>query len=111
MHLPKTTADRRGSVASTAIRLAWEVVRTQLSPTDEPMRKLHSVIPTAMLAGLLLGMFVRWWAVPIVGLGWATAIVVVDPSSLIEGALLGAVNAAVGVLVALAVRRAFETAP
>jgi hypothetical protein len=63
------------------------------------------VIPTAIVAGLILGVWIRWWAVPIVALGWAVAIAFADPSSALGGALLGAVNGAVGVALALVLRR------
>jgi hypothetical protein len=63
------------------------------------------VIPTAIVAGLILGVWIRWWAVPIVALSWAVAIAFADPSSAIGGALLGAVNGAVGVAFALVLRR------
>jgi hypothetical protein len=41
------------------------------------------VIPTAIVAGLILGVWIRWWAVPIVVLGWAVVIAFADPSSAI----------------------------
>jgi hypothetical protein len=63
------------------------------------------VIPTAIVAGLVLGLWIRWWAVPIVALGWAVVIALADLSSAIGGALLGAVNGAVGVAFALVLRR------
>lgn len=74
------------------------------------------VIPTAIVAGLILGVWIRWWAVPIVALGWAVvigdrpqdppvAITFADPSSAIGGALLGAVNGGVGVAFALILRQ------
>jgi hypothetical protein len=67
------------------------------------------VIPTAIVAGLLLGLWIRWWAVPIVAVGWAVVIAFGHaPSALaVGGGLFGAVNAAVGVMFALALRRAF----
>jgi hypothetical protein len=48
------------------------------------------VIPTAIVAGLLLGVWIRWWAVPIVALRWAVVIAFGDPSSALEGGLFGA---------------------
>jgi hypothetical protein len=62
------------------------------------------VIPTAILAGLLLGMWIRWWAIPVVGIGWAIVVAFIDPSAALAGAALGAANALVGVLVALGLR-------
>jgi hypothetical protein len=61
-----------------------------------------------MLAGLLLGVWIRWWTVPIVALGWAVVIAFGHPPSALGGGLFGAVNGAVGVLVALGLRSAFE---
>ena len=66
------------------------------------------MIPTAILAGLLLGVWIRWWAVLAVALGWAVVIAFNDPSSVLGGGLLGAVNAAVGVVLALGLRRVLE---
>jgi len=64
------------------------------------------VIPTAILAGLVLGLWVRWWAIPLVAVGWAVVIaLVVDPSSALGGGLLGAVNGLVGVLPAVGLRK------
>jgi hypothetical protein len=62
------------------------------------------VIPTAILAGLLLGLWIRWWAIPVVGLGWAIVIAFIDPAVVLAGAALGAANALVGVLIALGLR-------
>jgi hypothetical protein len=66
---------------------------------------LFVVIPTAILAGLLLGVWIRWWAVLVVGVGWAIVIGNLDPTAALGAGLLGAVNAVVGVLVALGLRR------
>jgi hypothetical protein len=63
------------------------------------------VIPTAILAGFLIGLWLRWWAVPIVGVGWAVVILFIDPSKVLAGGILGALNGFVGVLAALGVRR------
>jgi hypothetical protein len=69
------------------------------------------MIPTAIVAGLVLGLWIRWWAVPIVAVGWAVVIaLVVDPSSALGGALLGAVNGLVGVLPAVVMRRLVDGA-
>jgi len=64
------------------------------------------VIPTAIATGFLLGAWIRWWAVPIVALGWVVVIAFGDPSSAVGGGLFGAANGAVGVAFALALRRA-----
>ena len=70
------------------------------------------VIPTAILAGLVLGLWLRWWAVPIVAAAWAVVIVfVADPTSALGGVLLGAANALVGMLLAVGLRRLFDLAP
>ena len=69
------------------------------------------MIPTAILAGLVLGLWLRWWAVPIVAFAWAVVIVLVaDPTSAVGGALLGAANALVGVLPAVGLRKVFDLA-
>jgi hypothetical protein len=68
------------------------------------------MIPTAILAGLLLGMWIRWWAIPVVAVGWAIVIgLVIDPGVALAAGLLGAANAFVGVLPALAIRRLAKT--
>jgi hypothetical protein len=66
-----------------------------------PTGILILVIPTAILAGLLLGLWIRWWAIPVVGVGWAVVIAFVDPSAALAGAALGSVNAAVGAAAAV----------
>lgn len=69
------------------------------------------MIPTAILAGLVLGLWLRWWAVPIVAVAWAVVIVLVaDPTSALGGVLLGAANALVGVLLAVGLRKLFDLA-
>ena len=69
------------------------------------------MIPTAIIGGLLLGLWLRWWAIPIVAVGWVLMIAaVLDLSSAPAAALLGAVNAAVGVLFAVAFRKLFAVA-
>lgn len=69
------------------------------------------MIPTAILAGLVLGLWIRWWAVPIVAVGWAVLVVlVVDPASVLGAGLLGAVNGLVGVLPAVGLRKLFDPA-
>jgi hypothetical protein len=73
-----------------------------------PRETLGVVIPTAIVAGLILAVWIRWWAVPIVALGWAVVIAFADPSYAIGGALLGAVNGAVGVAFALVSRRVLD---
>jgi hypothetical protein len=69
------------------------------------------MIPTAILAGLVLGLWLRWWAVLIVAVAWAVVILVVaDLSSALGGGLLGAANALVGVLPAVGLRKLFDLA-
>ena len=69
------------------------------------------MIPTAIVSGLVLGLWVRWWAVPIVALAWAVVIAfVAGPIGALGGALLGAVNAFVGVLSAVGLRKLFDIA-
>jgi hypothetical protein len=65
------------------------------------------VIPTAILAGFAIGLWIRWWAVPVVAVGWAVVMVFIDPSSAFAGGLLGALNGLVGVLPAIGLRRLF----
>jgi hypothetical protein len=61
-----------------------------------------------MIAGLVLGLWLRWSAVPIVAVGWAGVIAFGHPSSWLGGALLGAVNGAVGLAFALVLRRVLD---
>lgn len=69
------------------------------------------MIPTAILAGLVLGLWLRWWAVPVVAVAWAVVIVfVADPTSALGGVLLGAANAIIGVLPAVGLRKLFDLA-
>jgi hypothetical protein len=63
------------------------------------------VIPIAIEAGFLLGLWIRWWAVPVVAVGWLVLIAFLDPSIALASGALGAVNALVGVLPAVALRR------
>jgi len=72
---------------------------------------MRYVVPTAIVAGMVLGFFVRWWAMPLVAVAWS--LVVVDSGAArdwLSGLLVGAANALVGVLVALLVRRLARTA-
>jgi hypothetical protein len=63
------------------------------------------VIPTAIVAGFALGLWIRWWAVSVVAVGWFVVMILIDPSSAVAGGLLGALNGLVGVLPAIGVRR------
>jgi hypothetical protein len=63
------------------------------------------VIPTAIVAGLVLGVWLRWWAVPIVAFGWAVVIAYGEPSYALGGGLFGVVNGAFGVVFALGLQR------
>jgi hypothetical protein len=62
------------------------------------------VIPTAILAGFVIGLWIRWWAVPVVAVGWAVVIGFIDPGSALSAGLLGALNGLVGASAALGVR-------
>jgi hypothetical protein len=62
------------------------------------------VIPIAIEAGFVLGLWIRWSAWPIVAVGWLLLIAFLDPSIGLAGGALGAVNALVGVLPAVALR-------
>ena len=58
-----------------------------------------------MIAGLVLGLWVRWWAVAVIAVGWAIVIAFGEPSSWLAGGLFGAANGAVGVAFAVLLRR------
>ncbi len=62
--------------------------------------------PTVQQSRLLLGLWIRWWAVPVVALGWAIVVVAAYPSDGLAGVALGAVNGTIGVLFAVALRSA-----
>jgi hypothetical protein len=68
------------------------------------------VIPTAIVAGFILALWLRWWAIGVVALGWALLIAVGGPSSALGAALLGAANGAVGAAVSLGLRRVLDVA-
>lgn len=61
-----------------------------------------------MIAGLVLGLWVRWWAIPIIGSSWAVVIAFGEPSYSLAGALFGALNGAVGVAFAVLLRRVLD---
>lgn len=69
------------------------------------------MIPTLLLVGLVLG---RWWRVviPAAAIGWAVLLIVTGVDSglsfAVAAALLGAINAAVGVVVFQAARLTFR---
>ena len=71
-------------------------------------QKLGRMIPTMLLAGLLVG---RWWAIGLGAIGWAVLLLLagtVDVTDAPFAAALGAANVAVGVAArsaASAVRR------
>jgi hypothetical protein len=64
------------------------------------------VIPTAIVAGFLLGLWLRGWAVPIVAVAWAAIVVVTVDAPPLAAAALGAVNALLGAALAVLLRRA-----
>jgi hypothetical protein len=66
------------------------------------------VIPTAIIAGFIFGLWLRWWAVPIVAVGWTIVIAIGAPSVWLGAMALGALNGAVGVVLALLLRRAID---
>ena len=66
------------------------------------------MIPTAIVAAFVLGMWVRWWAVPIVALGWSLVVALGESANLFAGVLIGGVNALVGVMLAIGLRRLFH---
>jgi len=75
---------------------------------------LGDVIPTAILAGIVLGYVVRWWAIPIVALAWSLIVAAADTGAVLDAVGLGSANAAVGVLLAMVGRRiqkALSTSP
>jgi hypothetical protein len=63
-----------------------------------------------MVAGLILGLWLRWWAVPIISVGWVIVFAVRDPSIWLSAGLLSAVNGAVGVVLALVLRHVVDVA-
>ena len=64
------------------------------------------MIPTAILAGFLLGLWLRWWAVPVVAVVWTAIVVVAVDADPLAAALLGAVNALLGTALGVGIRRA-----
>ena len=66
------------------------------------------MIPTAIVAAFVLGVWVRWWAVPIVGISWGVLVAVGNSANLFAGVLIGGVNALVGVALAVGLRRLFH---
>ena len=66
------------------------------------------MIPTAILAGFVIGLWFRWWAVPVVAVGWAVVIVFIDPASVLSAGFLGALNGLVGALAAVGIRRLID---
>ena len=66
------------------------------------------MIPTAIVAAFVLGVWVRWWAVPIVALVWGLVVALGNSATLFAGVAIGEVNALVGVLLAIGLRRAFH---
>ena len=63
------------------------------------------MIPIAIEAAFLLGLWIRWWAVPVVAIGWLLLIAFLDPSIALASGALGTANALAGVLPAVASRR------
>ena len=65
-----------------------------------------------MLVGLVLGLFIRWWAIPVAAVVWSLIVAVaVDTHDWWGGLLLGAANAFVCVVIALLVRRLVPATP
>ena len=64
------------------------------------------MIPTAIVLGFVLGLLLRWWAVPVVGVIWGVIMLTVEPGVFFGAVALGAVNALVGAVPAIAIRRA-----
>lgn len=67
------------------------------------------MIPTVLLAGLVLGLAVRmWWSIPVLGVFWAALVAIetrdLDIATLGVALLLGVVNAGVGVSLGRGVR-------
>jgi hypothetical protein len=63
------------------------------------------MIPTAIVAGFVLGMWLRWWTVPVVAVGWGVTVAFGNSANVFAGALLGGLNALVGVALAISLRR------
>jgi hypothetical protein len=66
------------------------------------------VIPTAIVAGFVLAVWLRWWAVAVVAVAWAAVIGASDPSSALGAAVLGAANGVVGAAAAIGLRRLLD---
>jgi hypothetical protein len=72
---------------------------------------MRSMVPTAILAGMVLGYFIRWWAIPVVGVAWSVLLAVSGVATdWLEDLLVGALNSLVGVLVAVLLRRLVRAA-
>lgn len=69
------------------------------------------MIPTAIIAGFALALWLRWWAVPVVAVGWAIVIAVSEPSSLLGALALGGINGLVGAAPAIGVRHLARARP
>jgi hypothetical protein len=64
------------------------------------------VIPTAIVAGAILGWWLWWWAVPIVAMAWRVVVAVWVDSPNVTGAIaLGAANAVAGTLIVVLLKR------
>jgi len=66
------------------------------------------VVP--LIAGFILGLWLRWWAVPIVAVGWTVVIAIRVPSQWLGTMTVGAVIGAVGVAIAVLLRRVLDVA-
>ena len=74
------------------------------------------MIPTAILLGMFGGLIprYRWWSVPVIGVIWSVTLTVSGdpwlspPQIWVGGFAAGAVNAAVGVLLTVAVANAIN---
>ncbi|MDQ1489727.1 MAG: hypothetical protein QOJ23_2241 [Actinomycetota bacterium] len=87
-----------------ALEVAFWAVQSLVGPV--PVWDTGGVIPTAIFAGFVIGLWCRWWAVIVVAVGWSIVVAVMEPAAAPAAAALGAANGAVGLLPALALRRA-----
>jgi hypothetical protein len=64
------------------------------------------MLPVSMLMGFALGLVVRWWSVLVGAIWWALVVALFGDTSAWPGAFaLGGLNALVGTMFAIGVRR------
>lgn len=76
---------------------------------DRPLLHTRAVIPTAFIAGLLVG---RWWIVPVAAVAWSAFVAATGDcqgACVLGAGALAAVNAALAVAIRIAVTRRFAS--